>query len=159
MKVHIKYVQDYLIKGFTLHCPTFYSVVFFKAQKTFLIDKEYLGCFQLNKYKLLKCKIKSNDIVWKKKIEGEWSEQITVCFCNLWIYEYCDRQDVPGSLLLELRWQIHFYSSIKKGTFMAAGEHLALLLEDATGPAELRWNFSTKLPWRNLNLLGRPEGG
>lgn len=98
-------------------------------------------------------------ILFEKKIEGEWSEQITACFCNLWIYEYCDRQDVPGSLLLELRWQIHFYSVIKKGTFMAAGEHLALLPEAAAGPAELCWDFSTKLPWRNLNLLGSPEGG
>lgn len=35
MKEHRKYIQDYLINVFTLRCPTFYSVVSFKAQKTF----------------------------------------------------------------------------------------------------------------------------
>lgn len=42
---------------------------------------------------------------------------------------------------------------------MAAGEQLALLPKDAAGPAELCWDFSTKLQWRNLKLLGSPEGG
>lgn len=96
-----------------------------------------------------------NKIHWYYLKKNE-DMQITLCFCNLWIYEYCDRQDVPGFLLL--KWQIHFYSGIK-GTLMAAGEHLALLPKDAADPAELCWDFSTKLPWRNQNLLGSPEGG
>lgn len=56
-------------------------------------------------------------ILFEKKIEGEWSEQITACFCNLWIYEYCDRQDVPGSLLLRVKVTNPFLQWHKEGHF------------------------------------------
>lgn len=74
MKEHRKYIQNYLINVSTPQCPTFYSVLIFKTQKTFLIDKEL--SFSLS-IKYISRMQKKNPITFKIKSGG------TVWFCNL----------------------------------------------------------------------------